>query len=397
MVRAKIDNAAINSLKVEEVDVGLINTGTLTATVTLTGIIQTATTGLRWRGDTAGIRFYNSSNQLTIDLRGDSGNVLLTGTMQSALSGERWMWLPDGTLRLYPAAGTNYNAIYNEGGGGLIFRSGFDGSNRAGYLYLRNNSAQISYGTPGTLVHNSRLQCSIDASELWGGQIVYRADRNFGTVNRHVFTQFEGSADVTNTVLYLRDTGGTGQFPWFHSIGGNSGLIFGPNYMAVVNNDANLIELRASNVAFPSSRRFKRAERAIGWTRPGRPQPVTPLDVIDSVESKEWEYLHEVPGHRRPSPGKITRRSVDENGQETFDQVDGEWSWSEPEAAPKHYGPMAEDLAALAPDLVRADPTDPTQVFTDVRDLLGVLWAAVRQLNQKVDNRPGRVTTEGLQ
>ncbi|HEY9354616.1 MAG TPA: alkaline phosphatase D family protein [Nocardioides sp.] len=398
VVRGKIANLAVNSAKVEELQAGLITTGTLTATVTNSGLIRTAATGNRLEFSNAGMRLYQGAGAGTLVGQWNTADasMLMTGTFRTALSGERLELLPDGTFRLYPAAGTNYNAIYNEGGGGLIFRSGFDGSNRAGFLYLRSNSAQISYGTPGTLIASSRLQCSVDASELWGGQIVYRADRNFGTINRHTFTQFSGNADIFNTVLYLRDTGGTGQFPWFHSIGGNSGWIFGPNYMAAVNNDALLIEVRASNVASPSSRRLKQREKAIGWARAGRTEQVTALDVVRGAKAKEWEYLHEAKGTRPARPGKNQRRVTDErgrplrdaDGREIFEEVDAEWSWEE-QPAPKHYGPMAEDLEVLAPDLVRRDPEDPSMVFTDVRDLLGVLWKAVDELADQLDTRVG--------
>jgi hypothetical protein len=396
IVRAKIGDAAINSAKVEELQAGLITTGTMTATVTNSGIIQTASTGSRLRFDSSGLQLYNAANTMVGQWKTSDASMLMTGTFRTALSGERLELLPDGTFRLYPAAGTNFNAIYNEGGGGLIFRSGFDGANRAGFLYLRSNSAQISYGTPGTLIASSRLQCSIDASELWGGQIVYRADRNFGTTHRHTFTQFSGNADIFNTVLYLQDTGGTGQFPWFHSIGGNSGFIFGPNYMATANSAANLIELRASNVASPSSRRLKQREKAIGWARPGRAEPVTALDVIRGAKAKEWEYIHEAKGTRPPRPGKNQQRILDEqgrplrdaDGREMFEEVDVDWSWEE-QPAPKHYGPMAEDLEAIAPDLVRRDPEDPGMIYTDVRDLLGVLWKAVDELADQLDTRTG--------
>lgn len=74
--------------------------------------------------------------------------------------------------------------------------------------------------------------------------------------------------------------------------------------------------------------------------------PFASLDVVRGAPSRMWRY-------RRGRPTE-----------------------------PLHMGPMADDLP---PELVvPADPEDGTPDATDLRDLVGVLWAAVAQLDAKI-------------
>ena len=64
-----------------------------------------------------------------------------------------------------------------------------------------------------------------------------------------------------------------------------------------------------------------------------------------------------------------------------------EWDRPQP-AARLHYGPIAEDLHAISPDLV----TDVQgQLGTDLRDLLGIEWKAIEELADLFDGLQRRV------
>jgi hypothetical protein len=164
VVRAAIANLSVNSAKVEEISAGLVTTGTLLATLTMTGAIQTASTGLRWRGDPAGIRFYNSNNELTIDLRGDSGNVLMTGQIQSALAGARWVMTKEGTLRLYPPSGNNFSEIANRGND-VVWRGPLT-NGRSGRVNVNTQGAAINYSAEEDLLENIRAEILVVDRQL---------------------------------------------------------------------------------------------------------------------------------------------------------------------------------------------------------------------------------------
>lgn len=66
------------------------------------------------------------------------------------------------------------------------------------------------------------------------------------------------------------------------------------------------------------------------------------------------------------------------------------WRWARDRALveglddDEHVGPMVDDVAALAPWLVRQPEGAPGRSLTD-RDLVGVLWAALQQTRRRVD------------
>jgi hypothetical protein len=160
IVRAKIADLAVNSAKVEELEVGKLRTGTLEATVVLGDQIRTAPIGAttsRGEFDDAGLRLYNGSNQLTVNLNATNGTALITGTIQSALAGERWVMMPDGTLRLYPAAGNNYSQISNEGND-VVWRGPLDSNSRSGRVNVNALGVGINFSREANLLENIRAE-----------------------------------------------------------------------------------------------------------------------------------------------------------------------------------------------------------------------------------------------
>lgn len=82
-VEAESVAAAVGSFV--KVNANQINTGILSATVTLSGTVQTAATGERSVMDSTGFKAYNASNKLIFSTTG--GNVSLTGTLSTAAPG----------------------------------------------------------------------------------------------------------------------------------------------------------------------------------------------------------------------------------------------------------------------------------------------------------------------
>lgn len=138
IVTAKIANLAVNDAKIADLSVGKLQTGTMIATVTVTGSLWTNTdpNATRLGFSSAGLQLYRSNSPAAGSTligywRTSDGNMLVTGTFQSALSGPRIMIDPDGSFRIYPDSGTNYSQIKNESGE-MVWRGPLNGSSYSG-------------------------------------------------------------------------------------------------------------------------------------------------------------------------------------------------------------------------------------------------------------------------
>lgn len=80
----RVGSAGIVSLAVDK-----LITGTLSAIITLSGTIKTAASGSRVEQDADGIRLYNSSDDVTVNLDTTTGLATLTGGFRSAIDGTR--------------------------------------------------------------------------------------------------------------------------------------------------------------------------------------------------------------------------------------------------------------------------------------------------------------------
>lgn len=56
-----------------------------------------------------------------------------------------------------------------------------------------------------------------------------------------------------------------------------------------------------------------------------------------------------------------------------------------------HAGPMADDIAKVAPWLVRKSPEPGSPLMLSDRDLIGVLWGALREARQRITALEGKV------
>lgn len=131
-----------------------IVTGTMSATLTISGVIQTAAApASRVVIDAAGQRFYDANNVISIDFNTTTGNATFRGVVESALfrtapSGQR-LEIAAGsrTLTFYPASGnpaTIGSVTDVAGAGGVLAQAG--GSNY-GFLNFTSTFADIGYWT----------------------------------------------------------------------------------------------------------------------------------------------------------------------------------------------------------------------------------------------------------
>jgi hypothetical protein len=159
IIRAKIADLAVNSAKIESIEAGKITTGTMTATVTISGSIWTSTdpNATRLGLSAAGLQLYRARSGGGSDLVGAwrtaDGFMLVTGTFQSALSGRRIHIDPDGSMRFYPTSGTNYSRMMNEGND-IVWRGPLDGDGFSGRINVNSIGAALSFSREEDLFEN---------------------------------------------------------------------------------------------------------------------------------------------------------------------------------------------------------------------------------------------------
>jgi hypothetical protein len=164
IIGAKIALATIEEANIATVNAGSITTGTLFATVTVSGSLWTNTDPnvTRLGFSAAGIQLYrtnspSSGSTLIGEWRTSDGSMLVTGTYRSSLSGKRIHIDPDGSLRFYPPSGTNYSQITNAAGE-AVWRGPLDGSQRSGRVNVNILGVGINFSAEEDLLENIRAE-----------------------------------------------------------------------------------------------------------------------------------------------------------------------------------------------------------------------------------------------
>jgi hypothetical protein len=147
---ANIQNLAVNNAKIADLAVGKLTAGTLTANITVSARIMTASSGARAEMNSNGFQAFNSGGGQTFDVAAASGAVTVTGKFQTAFpgSGAPYLDMVDSgdrtTITMYNAAGNN-NAFIN---------SPQDASNVS---MLGLNSGSFTYATTPSTTAKHRL------------------------------------------------------------------------------------------------------------------------------------------------------------------------------------------------------------------------------------------------
>lgn len=375
IVNAKIADLAVNDAKISSLAVGKLTAGFLSADVIMsTGEIRTGVGNTYGIFSSGGLQFYRAG-LLTVDLNAATGDALITGTYRSGLVGERINILPDGTLRIYGASGTDYGEIRNDGG---IWRatSRADSLGRRSYLDMNPGGLTAWYGTIGE--RRSKIDVNYDYAVLTaavtGVRIWDQFNPSDNTENRFHFVFANSGGDIEDSVVHFVRNPFKSTNPAFNAPGIQggeaSGITFRNNAVAATRGDGNAyVFVDGAEFHALSSELNKREIAPIRFTG-GR----TARDVIDSVASYGWTY--DFPAS--PRTVDVQRRQPD--GSMATETVDVDTTPTEPPR--RHYFPIAEHLAAVAPELVRTTPEG--EYMVGIRDSLGVVWETVRELSAEL-------------
>jgi len=388
VITAKIDNAAVNDLQVGNVSAGKITTGTLSALLTLSGLIRTNTSpNARMEVDGNGWHSYNSSNVLWADLNVATATMLVTGTYQSGLSGERINILPDGTQRFYGPTGTAYCEFRNEAASGaqaqpFLRLRGF-GANATtatmGSLYLASDNATLvwgdyNWGTEPTAVRldsstlSTRSPTTILRTTDLNGSL-FLGFRNGPTGSdilsaslQHKYVQSRATWLAPSNDCGIRfaggPTAGTGRIVITDGLG--------------IDAAANHRELTCRSVTQTSSRTGKRDIRPALEVLPVD----RAADLVRQVRARSWRprgydeplevHLHEGLSTVLPQP--------------------------EPEQVRRHFGFVAEELAEIAPQLIHGHDEGESAMRIAPMEIAAVAWDAAAEAHDDITALAARLT-----
>lgn len=357
IIRAKIADLAVNDAKIESVKAGSIITGTLLATVTVSGSLWTSTdpNATRLGFSAAGLQLYRTNapsagSTLIGEWRTSDGSMLVTGTYRSALSGERIHIDPDGSLRFYPASGTNYSRIMNESND-IVWRGPLNASGYSGRVNVNILGVGLNFSKEENLLKtiNSEIVLFDRRMRQTAPFIQLQADERFsvpgGGDHRVQFSRIQSDGDEDAHLSFMAT-------PSAHPT-----LVAGAGAALIWANPAQLqckmydsgnfgdwVNIHAAGYPGPSSRDVKRDiedARAI----------LDPLRTIRNARAVKYRYI----------------------GNSPISDI-------------MKFGVIADELPE---ELVLKYPGDP-QVYVDYASLTGVLWGAFGQvLDQQIVSTSG--------
>jgi hypothetical protein len=372
-----------NSIDTNQIIAGAITAAKLAADLVIaTRIIAGTATGARVEmHPTAGLQaFLADGVTRTFWINAATGSAYFMGEIVTAPTGARIVMNPGGTFpaeaRFYQGT-TIYGSIYADpapGGTAAIIIEG-SGTNR-GRSGVYPAEAFTSYynGTTGKVP--SATSCLFDRLNIWGGDVFIGGMDKYGA-GEVIITYADGNdTQIASRTLYFR--GGGGGEPALYSANFDTQIVWIGTGMIVQNAAGG----GTKSFFNSSSRAQKKGEKPIQFgTRKA-------LAVIGAVESKSWNYNDEwVEGEPVPLRRKIKQHlpeERDDNGR--LIKGPSETLIDAPQA-PKmnpHFGPIAEDILLVAPELVIQDPSIPGGLGLTDRDLIGVLWEALRELRALV-------------
>ena len=313
--------------------------------------------------------------------------------------------MPDGTLRFYGAAGIDYGEMANVGAS-IHWTSRKDPAGRYARVFLNPTGFVADYGTPARRIVG--LSADGNYAGLAGSGTSSRIFRDIppgdGFENRHFFVSTAGTenpiGDDGPSVLYYypRRAAGTPGANFGYS--GNvtdykatlraptniSGFVFDDQGISVVGfTDSEFGPIAASGFDFGSSALMKTEPKELDVLL-----SMSPVGIMRTAPTKAWQYLSEVrPRPERPGVPLAQFKWNEETSRSEishYDQAD----WTGPQRPARwHFSPIAEDLERISPLLVKKG--NPMGTLVDLRDLVGITWAGVIEVDDKVDQLEERV------
>jgi hypothetical protein len=388
----------INSQYVSELTASKISAGTILVDLLIGGSLNTALAGQRTRMDISGLHTYDASNNLLVDLNSDTNVNLLTGKFQTGLSGTRVVIPTTGEINFYPSSGSNFSRINFITTTDISVRGPLDGNGRSGRMNASSTNVAMTFCDEDTLASGGLftfLTMTQTDALLIAPTTTFAIDGMTAhppTTARTVqFCQNDSTnANIADSfITYQRRASGGGSNMLSPSQGTGFAFFGGKMYCRNGTDTANG-NFEALTLAQPSARAVKRNIRDIDWAG------VKAVDLVTRVKSQQYEYLVEAAEVETPRPPFVpglTRRVprwqadgvtpvLDPDGAQIIDTAPAEWGYPQPTVVPKHYGPMADDIAAIAPDVVQTSPAT-GEMTLPLNDITGILWDAVGNVAQR--------------
>lgn len=354
IVNAKIALLAVQDENVANLNVGKLTAGTMTADILLAGRIRTDVTGSRVEIDDAGLRLYNTAGTTVVDLKTVDGSALVIGEFRTALTGQRVVFNPGGavpdTLNFYPSGAGDFARIMArtapaDGSAAILIDGGAANGSSRGRVGAYGTEAFISYVTNDTggdtSAGFSRVAVSAGSANItaWA-QTAMTLDRyngnTFLSASRMRFTWVAGGSGA-NCPTIIGDQPG-------------AGIKFDSGTVAAVNGaGSSFVGMNASSFNVVSSQEAKTDIADLS-------EEIDALAVVAGAPSKRWKYR----------PGYV---GSGERGHVRF-------------------GPVAEELPASLHRKVHVNGEE--TVAVSLSDMVGVLWGAVNELREQLNETKGK-------
>lgn len=343
------DKLAANAVTAGKIDAGAVTAAKLQADLVVASrIIAGNPTGARTEiHPTAGLQAYKTDGtSRTFWIDAATGSAFLAGEITTDLgTGPRIRINPGGStpdeVRFYQTS-TVYAYINAEAGAGgtaaIVMRGSPSGRGQVG---VYGAEAYTGWFTGSETTARAAVSCQSTLTNLWGGNVNFWADKRYssGVINMYVLDSSGDQYDDSVLRFYRRNSGGA----QLMAINNNSGILFADDAIGITTgSDTTNGPIVASAYNPPSSRRVKQNERNPDLKRNKDVNKFS--DILKVAKSRQWEYVSH--------PGE------------------------------QHWGPMAEDLEIVHPGLVKMIGE---QVVTDIRDLIGVLWAINEELVDRIE------------
>ena len=390
------------ALAANSVTAGALAAGSVTAAkieailAVASRFIAGTTAGTRAEMNPGGFEAWKGSLQ-TFDVDAATGNVMMLGNYKTAGSGSRIEFggsVGADTIRFYPSTGSSSARIdsFTDGSnaGILMQASGATSSTRVSTMFLRTGYASLGfadleletrsefYAEPGFVRSRSAV---VDL-------IVDRSITASGGARRVAFIHYNtsGAAEGGAHMNYQEAANGA---PWLWGVNRSCGLKFDQGGLAATTGSSEVFGPISASAYPQGSSELRKENLADATVADAR----TAWDIVEGAPAMDWNYIGE--HDRGPYPVNLDGSRVEYRDpnpalpQRTFrglpnDHPDkwvtryAEWDGPPPPKV-RHRFPLAEDLAALDPNLVRpAD--DPADAAVDIRDAIGTLWDAVDML-----------------
>lgn len=380
------DQIAANAVTAGAIQAGAITAAKLAATLVLaTRVIAGTLTGTRAEMNSGGFESWKGTTQ-TFDVNASTGDVMMLGAYKTAQAGTRIeLGGANGAdvIRLYQ--GSVYAQIYadpapNSTAGVFMQGSG----SQSGKVGVYPGEGFTSWVTGGT--SRSAVSCTTNATNIWGGDVTIEAQG--GAV---AFTQRTGSGGSIQGSRTLQLLGAGSGEPAIYAPNYDTQIVLTGAGVAVQTRAGVSKQILASNVA-ASSRRIKKGEKAIKF-----PRGLTAGGVVDALVPKQWNYEDDwVEGEPRPRKTYTMRGDIrrDDEGRAIVDpdtlvplrEPDQEFEVDPGEPVKPKLGLIAEDVQAVVPEIVQSIPGVAGGLGLADRDLIAVLWLAVREGRVQMKN-----------